>query len=375
MVSRSKKIGIITIHRINNYGAILQAFALNKYLRDLGYDVETIDFRTKRVAESYELYSTNNSIMDIVRNIQAFLYRKKLCLRISRMNDFVDKKINLSLKDYDSSAELELDNLKYDTYICGSDQIWNTYCDNYEDAFILSFVKQGQKRISYAASLGMSSIHPDYVDLFHDELTKFDALSVREQNAVDIISSVSEKKVKHVVDPVFLLSKEKWCAERNIEYNIKKPYIFFYAVHGELPGMRNYVRKLSKLFGLPIVVVSKNLREMLYSNLKCYDAGPSEFLSLLHDAKYVFTNSFHACAFSIIFQKQFQVYVPYSEGIETSSRIYSLLKSYNLSDRMVDKNGSPFAMDSEINWKDVKNLLYSQVDMSKRFLNDALQFK
>ena len=367
------KIGIVTIHMINNYGAILQAFALNYYLNSLGYDAETIDFRTYRVAESYKLFSPIRSFMDLVRTLFSLPYLWKINKRHKRMKGFIQNNIKLSKGVYHSNSELYQANLDYDYYICGSDQIWNTYCDNYDDAFILAFARNKGRRISYAASMGMPSIHENLQSKFRAELSDFNALSVRESNAVDVISQLSGKKTVHVMDPVFLLTQEQWKLIQNNNITIKKPYILFYAVHGEIPGMRPYVQKLSKHFNIPVVVINKNLRELQYPNKKCYDAGPAEFVSLIQGAKYVFTNSFHGSAFSILFHKKFQVYVAEPATKGTTSRIYSLLNTLGLSDRIAFMDKDPSSMDHDINWDEVNERLTPMIESSKAFLDDALR--
>jgi len=376
MDSDKRRIGIVTIHMINNYGAVLQAYALNHYLNSLGFDAETIDFRTYRVAESYQMYLPTRRPMDLIRNLQSFLSRKKLNMRHQRMKDFIKDNVKLSKNTYYSNAELAADDsLDYDYYICGSDQIWQTYCRNYDDAFILAFARDKGIRLSYAASLGVSSVNPELEPRFRNELSGFSALSVREQNAIKVISSISGKDVVQVMDPVFLLSPDQWKQMMNDQLCPDKPYILFYSVHGGLAGMRKHVKSLSKLYNMPVVVLNKNLREALYPNIKCYDAGPAEFVSLFQGAKYVVTNSFHGCAFSILFGKKFQVFVPGTASTGTASRIYSLMNTLGLSDRIVFRDSKPTSMDKTINWDDVQSRLAPMIDSSKSFLDEALRTK
>lgn len=364
-----KKVGIITIHKINNYGAVEQAFALNQYLRKLGYDVKTIDFRTYRVAESRKIFFPLHSLMDIPRNAQSLLYCYKLKKRNKRFDRFLDDYVPMTERAYYTNEELKNDDLDFDYYICGSDQIWNTHCENYNLAFILEFAKNKGKRIAYAASMGKSDINKNMIGAFHEELSDYKAISVRESDAVNLIAEVSGKKAQHVVDPVFLLEESEW---RKIarERIIKKPYIFFYSVHGDLPGMRAYVRNLSKETGLPVVVVNMNLREMKYRNIKSYDAGPQEFLSLIANAEYVCTNSFHACAFSIIFKKKFLVFANMPD-----SRIYSIMNNFGLETRIADGNSIVSDMREEIDYDLVYKKLNPMVEKSKNFLKDSLDYR
>ena len=362
-----KKVGIVTIHKINNYGAALQAYALNRHIRSLGHEAKTIDFRTYRVAESYQLLHKVEGKMDLVRNAQALLYAGKLRRRKSRFDDFLAQNVPMTDRAYYSDAELREAVLDFDTYICGSDQIWNTHCRNYDDAFILSFARGRGKRISYAASLGASSIHPDMQDRFRRELSDYQAVSVREMDAVDIIEPLAGQKVCHVCDPVLLLTPDQW-REAAAGPLLKEPYIFFYHVKGDIPGMRDYLRDLSRKTGMKVVAVTMNLREMLYPNVKCYDAGPREFLSLIEHADYVVTNSFHATAFSLLLRKKFMVFTPKRSG---PSRLTSILTTAGLMDRVWGKDCAP--IEAQIDYDRAWEKLTPFVEQSRQFLHGQLE--
>lgn len=361
-----KHVGIVTIHKINNYGAVLQSYALNRHIRALGHDAKTIDFRTYRVAESYKLLRPVENRMDLIRNAQALLYAGKLRRRAERFDRFLEAEVPMT-PDYYSNEELRRAQLNFDTYVCGSDQIWNTHCRNYDDAFILEFARGRGERISYAASLGADSIHPDMQERFRRELRDFKAVSVRESDAVRIIEPLAGKPVSHVCDPVLLLTPEQW-REAAAGPLLREPYIFFYHVKGDIPDMREYLRELGEKTGMKIVAVTMNLREMLYPNVKRYDAGPREFLSLIDHAAYVVTNSFHATAFSLLFRKKFMVFSPHGSG---PSRLTSILASAGLMDRVWDKSCSP--IETEIDYQAVWQRLTPFVEQSKEFLKNALE--
>lgn len=362
-----KKVGIVTIHKINNYGAVLQAYALNRHIRSLGHEAKTIDFRTYRVAESYRIFRPLESKMDLVRNAQALLFAGKLRRRGARFERFLAEHVPMTETAWYSNEELRTAELDFDTYICGSDQIWNTHCRNYDDAFLLEFARNRGERIAYAASLGAESIHPELQDRFRRELSDFKAVSVRERDAVDIIAPLAGREAAHVCDPVLLLTREQW-REAAAEPLMKEPYIFFYHVKGDIPGMRDYLRRLSEQTGRKVVAVTMNLREMLYPNVKRYDAGPAEFLSLIAHADYVVTNSFHATAFSLIFRKKFLVFPPHGAG---PSRLTSILETAGLGDRIWGEGCAP--MEAEIDYDRAWEQLTPFVEQSKRFLKENLE--
>ncbi len=367
-----KKIGIITIHKINNYGAVLQAYALNKFLRKNGNDVKTIDFRTPRVAESYKIYYPMRSLGNLVRNVQCAIYSKKLKTRNKKFNKFLENNVPMTSAYY-SDKEMEKAELDFDYYICGSDQIWNTHCTNYRDSFLLSFVNDKSKCISYAASIGESTIVDNLIPKFKKELSEFKALSVRELQGAKLISEITGREVKHVVDPVYLLTKKDWesIASKRI---FNKPYILFYAVHnGDIEGMREFAKKIQKKLKMPLVVINKNLKEMLYHNTKYYEAGPEDFISLIKNAELVCTNSFHAVSFSAILQTKFWVFSGAREK-STSNRIYSITDRLGLSDRVLNRNNSnSIDIMADIDFKAVQEKINYMVKDSKEFLLNSIK--
>lgn len=366
-----KTAGIVTIHMINNYGALEQTYALNKYLRLNGIDAKTIDFRTYRVKESYQLFYPVHSVMDVARNAQVLLYLKKLKKRNMRFHQFLKDNVPMTEGTYYTNEEIEKAHLDYEYFICGSDQIWNTYCQNYDDAFILRFAKGKGERISYAASLGADDINPNLQQKFSEELAQFKAISVRESSTVGVISKLAQQSVTNVVDPVFLLDADMW-NEISADRIIEKPYIFFYSVKGDVPGLRDYVRKLGVITQLPIAVINCNLREMKYRNIKCYDAGPAEFVSLIKNAEYVVTNSFHASAFSIIFRKKFMVFNAKENG---ASRISSLLELCGIPERQACKGNDEKRMLESINYDLVYEKLMPMIEKSKDYLANAMEYE
>lgn len=367
-----KKVGIVTIHKINNYGAVLQAYALNKYLRDNGYNAKTIDFCTYRVAESRQVYEKSLNPKSVLRNLVAFAYSGKIKKRVKNFDSFISENIPLTDNVYYSNEELKAEGNTFDYYICGSDQIWNTHCLNYSPAFVLDFVEEKSKCISYAASMGSETIVESAQPDFDRNLPNYKSLSVRESSIVDLVSSVSHKAVTHVCDPVFLLDGDCW-SEVTGEKLLDKPYIFFYFVrNGDVEGMRDYVIALHKKYNMPVVVVTRNLREFKYENIKAYDAGPSEFLSYIKNADLIITNSFHGFSFSIIFKKNFWVFADSSS--DSTSRIYSQAKKMGLECRVVDRKTShtidPF---EDVDFSYCDKVIGDFISSSKEFLLNALK--
>lgn len=367
-----KKIGIITYHRAYNYGSALQAYALNKYIRSLGYDAQTIDYRTEGQDRIYSFYEKNSSFMSVARNIQSFLYHKRDIQKYKRFDEFVENDIVLSKTKNYRKDNIELCNDLYDGFVCGSDQIWNSNCSDFTEDYLLGFVKDKSKCFSYAPSIGTEKISDKTKELFiKNNVKEFSSLSVREKSAAELITEAIGVTPEVVIDPTLLLDREDWnklAASR--KYRDK--YILCYYI-GNVSGMREYARKLSKKTGLPLVMVIRNIRDTVYFNKKAYESGPKEFLSLIKNAEYICTNSFHAIIFSIVFNKKFWVFTEKGNTIKPQKRIFDFTEMTGLSDRVLNIDNCDNVLGLEdIDFEKVDNKLKPYIEKSKQYLKDAL---
>lgn len=365
-----KWIGIITYHKAYNFGSVLQAYALNKYLRDLGHDVETIDFQTDKQAQLYNIFEPVKSLFSIARNLQSLRFLRSLRLHRKRFDEFLREFIPTSETVYLSFDDLNNADLHYDVYICGSDQIWNPNCQDFDEAYLLAFVKDKTKCIAYAPSVASHYINPQYHSLFRKQLKDFEVLSVREKSGAAVISEIIGREPTVVLDPVFLLNADKW-RELIAASPVKQKYIFCYFI-GDVAGMRHFARKMHKATGLPLVVVYKNIRDQLYRNIKIYSAGPVEFLSLIAHAEYICTNSFHAVAFSVIFMKNFWVFVDDANIHSSKSRIFDFTEMIGLENRVLSAGDRGIEFDDPIDFAPAMKIIAQEREKSMEYLAKAL---
>lgn len=225
---------------------------------------------------------------------------------------------------------------KYDIFIAGSDQVWNLHW--YYPAFFLDFVNgKEKKKISYAASISMDSLTDEQKEIFKKHLADFSAVSVRETSDVELIKDLSPVPVVNTLDPTLLLSKEDWdkvCADRVVD----EKYLFCYFL-----GDSKHNRKLAKQYANKHNLKIVNLPHMNcyrqadnnFGDYQLYDVGPEKWLSLVKYAECVFTDSFHAVAFSNIYEKQFFVFNR-SKKAEMSSRIYNITQMFSEENRYCD---------------------------------------
>lgn len=339
------KIKILTCHDVYNYGASLQAFALQTYIEKVGHNVRIIDYKPNYIDFPYKLslfvhpashvkYYTDKSIFfKYLYALKRFLWYIPLLSRKKAFDKFTHHFLKLTDK-YTNYKELVNCTHDADTYIVGSDQVWNsiTMLNGKDPAFYLQFVPNTKKRISYAASFGATSVSEEYKRNIQLWLSTFDCISVRENSGVEILRELGIKGVQ-VCDPVFLLSKEEWRMTFKI-VETTQPYVLIYNLTSINTRLVEDAKKTADYLGAKLISVSP--MKIKQADKCLQDAAPDRFVSLIFNATYVFTNSFHATAFSIIAHRQFCTYNYHSES--NSSRLYSVLDEMDLLDRLNVKN-------------------------------------
>ncbi len=363
------EIKTITCHDVYNYGASLQAFALQKYLVDQGHSVEIIDYKPDYLSGHYDLWKVNHhkwnrNFFTRIAYLSIKLPFRLMDLRRKGSFDVFRKKyLKLTSKRYTTNEELKEDCPKADIFIAGSDQIWNTIFPNGRDAaFYLDFATKESKKIAYAASFATESVVPEYKEFVKKMLQNFNNIAVRERGAVDILKTLGVYDGTWVCDPVFLLERQEWDKIAVKEY--KEEYILVYDFEGN-ERIKKIALKLAGEYNLKVFTINVRLD---YSGKSFKNIDPADFVSLIRDAKYIISNSFHGTVFSLIYKKEFFV-VSREEGINT--RMQNLLEYLNLSDRMdpIVENVSKL---NPINYTEVDQVLQSFIADSKLFLKSNL---
>lgn len=373
-----KKVGLATCF-LDNYGACLQAYALSKTIENL--QNECVIFNYTEVTGYYDdtlkERFKNSFIYNSVRSMLSEKYKESYKLgkcRRKAFNNFRKQYLPISKEHYNEHSDIS--DLGFDAVVCGSDQVWNpTFYDACNPFYYLTFAK-GLPKIAYAPSIGVSDIPEPYVKEFKEYLSDFKAISVREQNAVDLVKKYADRDSKWVLDPTMLLDGDKW-SELTKASLVKKPYIFCY-----LFGRQEYYTKsieyLKKKTGLDVVIIPFSERDLNNDYKKICNAGPLEFITLIKNAQYVLTDSFHATVFSILFGKQFFTLLRDAENEQKSmnSRIHSLLSMIDKKDRCVTENNAQnFAIDPITDYERVHECLENLRNDSLSFLKTALEDK
>ena len=351
-----KKVNIITKHSSYNFGAMLQAYALEKTVSDLGANCQIIDLRQPKLSTKWKWTSFSGAI----NNLFFKLHKKELLKGYSRFEEFISS-YNKTEK-YDNQWQLYKNPPLADVYISGSDQVWNPL--KVSEAFFLRFAPKESIKASYSASLGVNYLPKGTINQIKEYLGDFDYISVREKDGKELLTPLIDKDISVNVDPTLLISKEKW-QEISVKPSIKKPYILCYILY--CPSWLNkWLKELKKQTKKDIVFVTFDPYRKIYNNKTIRDAGPKEFLGLIKGADFIISSSFHGVALSIANQKPFYAVV----NPASPSRISNLLETLNLTDRVVKEKES-FKY-SDIDYNEVEKILKVEREKSIDYLKGLL---
>lgn len=348
-----KKVATISFGYSQNLGALLQAYALQRYIKSLGYQTEMIQFRPF----DNRPFETIKGIPDAVSDILFFGQCKK---KIKKINEFRKNYISYTPKCYMNSQEMAELNNDFDIFVAGSDQIWNVH-KGIVDEFFLSFVNEDKKKISYSASFGLSVLPPEYITGVQQGLARFDRISIRETSGVKIAKELTGNEYPQTLDPVFLIEKENWdelCGERMV----KEKYIFVYPTQ-ITKILTETVRKAKKETGCRVY-------SLFYFNgvdKVVKDADPIDFLNYIKYADTVIGSSFHATAFALIFEKNLKV-IPHST---TGSRVIDLLTNLGLEKQCVVHDTDNISF-SETDYTEAREIMKQEIYRSKEYLISGL---
>lgn len=328
------RIGILTFHRGNNYGGILQCYALQQVLKKLGHTVEVIDYchndNRGLVRKLYSKYSTADNIGGFLSSLSDFICKHRTVSFDKALNDasikefdkFRSTYLNIS-KPFDSNNIGDYANAEYDLIITGSDQVWTSLFDD-PMVYMIDWKPQFQgKRMSYAACSAHKNLRGSQRNVVKGCLSKFDLITVRDSTTQQLVKNVLGKVPQIVPDPSLLYPYDEFKTQKQTE-----PYILTYILGDEIEGGHDVaLRKIQQQVGdLPVyaIVIPCNSRDITKYADKVFETlSPEQWVDMFYHARYVYTDSFHAIMFSLKFEKPF---VSYYRNKIRSSRLIDLKK-------------------------------------------------
>ncbi len=367
-----KKIGILTLSASDNCGSLLQAYALQTVLQDRGYDVEIIDFTTPISEKMYRIFHPGYISSPKMFFGQIIRY-KDLIKQKRDYQQFRQERLRLTEQRYSSIDGLRTIDGKYEAIVCGSDQIWNVYMRDFDEAFFLSWCIKS-RCVSYAASLGdqKGGRLADMVERGFG-YDRYAAVSVREGSAAEKFKAELGKDVKVCLDPTLLLSKEQWRGLVDKKMIPKERFIFYYSYNYADEEKNRTVLRFSAETNLPVYVINASRwvdgREAKYGFRIFEQAGPLAFLGLMDGCAYALVESFHGVAFSYIFQKEFWFL---GREVRADDRIEDLLEIIDKRERVLYPGNIDLSSYRPISYLTVPPRFKERLQDSERYITENI---
>lgn len=382
-------IGLVTCYFHHNYGSMLQAYATEMIMQEMGLPYQTI------ACKAPIDYMEANKIGYVIKKLLIGDWKMKFgrmkverekkrnptfaqnwAVRNAAFNRFANESFHLS--PYCRNRK-ELNDMasNYSAFIVGSDQLWRT--DSVEHGYYtLEWAPDNIRKIAYSTSIGVKEVPWFQVKKNRRFMNRFDYMALREQSACDLVYKLTGRKVQVVLDPTLLFTGEQWIGIQQIEPLTTGKYIFCYLL-GNNPWQRELIKRVKAETGLKIVAL-QHLDEYIpsdegFADEAPYNVGPREFLNYIRNAEYVFTDSFHCSVFSILYKKKFFTFSRFSETAKqsTNTRIDNLMSLTGLQQRRVNTKTSVDAiLNTQSDYAEVDKRLQLQRKSSMGYLRNAL---
>lgn len=332
------KVGVITMHKVINYGSVLQAYATQEIVRKLGYECEIIDYDFPNSWQFSRGISQNR--LSLKSRISKALHIRKAYDKEPKLLRFIHNHLLLS-KEFKSVEDLQADPPLYDVYMTGSDQVWNYNFTKGDPTFFLSFAPADRPKIAFSSSFAVDSIPKEQRTEISERLKTYSSISVRETRGQAIVKDLIGRDVPVTLDPTLVLDREDW--NKLIKTSKKKEeYIFLYMLdyaYNPAPYIYDLVRYVQECKGLIVYSNIEIPKSLGISYHSVAGAGIEEFIQLIRDSSLVITSSFHGVSFAVNFGVPLMAVVP--QETRSDTRLTSLLEKLALHNSIIKKN-TPF---------------------------------
>lgn len=359
---KDKKIAIITLHSVKNYGSILQTYATQHYFEEMGLDSVIIDFRRAwETKVGYWFYIGDKTLKGIARNV---MYFPSKILQLFQFSKFMNNYLKLTPKTYTCLEDFKKYPIKVDYFCTGSDQVWNSGWNNgVIQEYFLNFADENSKKISFAASFGNSNITNDEAITIKPLIDSYDLITVREESSVEMLEKTFNLVSYEILDPTLQMDDIFWKSLCSTDRFISNKYVLLIQLN------RNHeFDRLATNFtidrGLKLVRLCLRVDQILLPGKHIIIPKVNDYIRLIRDAEYVLTDSFHAVSFCLNLEKQFYVYYPekYSE------RLKSILSIMSLNDRELLNNN----FNTKVNYSRIREILNKKREFSRKLFKEII---
>ena len=364
-----KKIGILTYHRVYNFGSLLQTYALQHHLQLKGENVEVIDYYPERLRMKRTLFHVNPKwrtpwIKMVVHLVPAIVSR---LLGYQMMNGFLKKYVVLTKSCYKDDVELSKDLPDYDIYMNGSDQVWNVDTSDgvVDKVFFMAFLGKDKVKTAYAGSFGKDDFSAEQLSEIGQYLGEYKSISVREKSGLSVLEKSGITNGQWVLDPTFLLTPIEW-EKIAAPMNLPKKYLLVYNLNRN-PRISALAQEIAKKKNLEIVNFAHSFSFIPGAKNVIYPT-PNKFVTMFANADYVVTDSFHGTAFSINFGRQF-ICIP---APRFNSRLESVLSLVGLEKRLLGEKNDFTIIDEVIDYSEISPILTAERSAANDFIDNIL---
>lgn len=362
-----KKISIITLHAVHNYGSALQAYATQRIFEELGLDAQIIDYRRKAILPETIPSILRSSEYSLVQKAKLILIKPSTNKSQKVFERFLQKNLSMTAQRYTYDEDFLKNPIKADIFCTGSDQVWNSdWHDEIPKPFYLSFVPDAVPKIAFSASFGKSELADWEKEKTKELLSRYKAISVREKSGVTILQNLGIEDAELVLDPTQIAAPQLWFNLAPAQKRVK-PYVLIYQLCNNRAFDRAAV-SFSKEKGLELVRLCTRYDQLRKPGKGVVLPEVEEFLPLIRDAEYVLTDSFHCTSFSLIFHKKFVCFHPN----RFSTRLESILQIVGLGERMMNDDIDAEIIDRPIDYSVVDQILDAQRQKGLEFLRKAV---
>lgn len=350
---KSKRIGVLTYTNTTNYGAILQSIALKRVIEGFNYECDIINYSCEAVKKRERLLNNEQliSAKTVAKNLTLLPIN---IIKKIKISSFI-KGNNIQTEKQYNRETIKATTEQYDTYIVGSDQVWNPKLNGNDLTYMLNFVDKC-KKISYAASIGNCDLIEQHMDYYDNYIKKFDHIGIREKKSCEVINDTFDVKASFTLDPTMLIEKKEWLKISNYNSNrrkTKRNYLLLYFIHN---GEKTFskARYIAHELGYDIIYLN-NYGRPVRGMKNIYSVTPYDFINYINDAKLIITGSFHGIAFSINQNKQFLVELANNKN-NVNERIQNLIDIFSLNNAINDLDEKKFSHNPKAYNIDYRNI-------------------
>lgn len=360
-----KKIAIITLHDVNNYGSVLQAYATQRYFENMGLDSVMIDYRRPWETKlGYWIYLNEKSLKGFARNV---MYFPTKIIQLGVFRRFRNRYLKLTAHTYSSEAELKANRIVADYYCTGSDQVWNSgWNEGIIPAYFLSFVEKKALKFSFAASFGDSKLSSEEEAKIKPYLEAYDLITVREEQSVNMLRNDLGMQAVEILDPTLQMEGEFWKSLCKPERFLNEKYILLIQLNRSKVFDSLSVR-FAKKREMKLVRLCLRVDQIVLPGKCVLIPEVEDYIRLIRDAECILTDSFHTVSFCLNLEKQFYVYYPekYSE------RLKSILSIMNLNDRELKPTAKD--KDTDIEYEEPRKIIKNKRELAKKLIAEVIK--